>query len=448
MVRRGSVARSVVALLAAAAAACGLLPVEDPDPTPTLTVGFASAPLFAPVGISTGGYAQTPDKKSPKSPFATGFQATTTLVHLPRVQAMVLRTPSAELVIAQTDLIGIHQKIFARVADRLEAEIAGFSRDNLILAANHTHSGPGHIFDAFFAATVVDAFVPEIFNKQVEQIVSTVKQAYTDSAGGRQVRIGWAKLSNSEMHRDRRCENPELLDDTMYVLAIRPTVSGRAITLVNYAIHPTVFSAEQGLLGGDAARAVERALEQSTQGAVMFMQSWAGDMSPGHPKHVYAASKHPAAHIDGVDKIESLGRSAQLTLADLDSKLTWLDDPELRVVSREIAIDRAHLGYGKGEFDHEHGAILCGFGVDGCDPKNPPHMDACIPVKKGGGPKQVRLTTAAIGPLALVTLPGEPLTALGTSVVKRVVAETSADHALLLGYAQDYTGYLLFEDDW
>ncbi|MCO4762956.1 MAG: neutral/alkaline non-lysosomal ceramidase N-terminal domain-containing protein [Myxococcales bacterium] len=425
---------------------------DAPDGThagPALAFGVGSAPLFAPMGISTAGYGQTPKKTAPRSPLASNFQATTTLLHPPTAQAVYLKSVTTDLLIVQTDLIGIHQRFFVLVAERLEAAIPGFSRDRLILAANHTHSGPGHIFDAFFAATVVDVFIGEIASRMADAIVQSAKLAVDDAKDTGLAEVGYALLSNKEMHSDRRCENPDYQNDRMAVLVVRekdkPT---RKVTLVNYAMHGTVFSAKDAMLSGDAPRAVERALVKSTGGPVLFLQSWGGDMSPGHPAHLYKQTTATSAPLPNLDRLEVLGRSAQLTLAGLDKNLTWLPDPELAVQSREYAIDHATLKYDKGEFDQPNGAILCGFSKSGCKDDPPVDMSICISLPKGGGPQQIRFTAARIGPLALVTLPGEPVTTLGEAVMNDVQNKTSAKVAFVLGYAQDYTGYLLFADDW
>lgn len=427
-----------------ALAGCGDLDVAARHPV-RLTI--ASRPIFAPLGISTGGYNQTPDKSSPQSPFAENFQATTTLYHQPRVQVFRLRSGANEVIFAQTDLIGIHQNLWRLVTRRVLERTGEDVTNRLILMANHTHSGPGHIFDAFFAAQVVDKFEAEIADRVASDIAAAIAESLStgDSIA---VKVGWTTLQNDELHRDRRCENPDLRDDTMGVLGFE-SLDGKLVALmVNYAMHGTVFSADDGMLSGDSAGAVEVALEDATGAAVMFTQSWAGDMSPGHPKAHYADGLAHKASVKGLDQLESLGRSAQLSLAKIASKLKWMDAPAIAVRSAEIPINRAILQYEPGTFAYEHGAILCGFGASACDGKTA-NMKACIPVPNGGGPAQIRLTSAQIGEVALATLPGEPLTELGTRVTHAIAAaHDTVNAAFLLGYAQDYTGYLLMPDDW
>lgn len=414
------------------------------DPPPVLEARFAETRLFAPLGISTGGYAQSLGPDSPTSPFADHFQATTHLLHPPRARALVLSQGENRLVLVQTDLIGIQGRLFERVAQRV-AESAGEDvSGELVLMANHTHSGPGHIFNALIADQVTDSYDEQVAVALTDRIAAAVVEAL--SAPPTPVRAGHAVVTNAALHSDRRCENPEHTNDSMHLLRLdRTDGQGTFALVVNYAMHPTVFSPEDGMLSGDAARAVELGVEEAlpSQAPVIFLQSWAGDMSPGSPKRKDGAI--PSASIGAFDRLDSLGREAAEAVVSSWDDFRWLDAPVLGVRTELLPVGREILGYGD-EFPHEHGAVFCGLGQEACDVEAT--MSSCLPLPPGEAPDRVRITAIQLGDLALVTLPGEPLTTLGERLASDVLARTGATDALVLGYAQDYTGYLLLPDDW
>ena len=415
-----------------------------------LTASVARGRLFAPLGISTGGYAQSPNQDSPQSPFADLFQATTRILHPPRVQVIHLQRGEQRLILAQTDLIGLQGRMFERVCDKVLQQTDVDVHSALFLLANHTHSGPGHVFHALIAPQVTDTYNEAVFEHMTTRIADVVSKAIL--ASPIPVRVGFHMAENAEMHADRRCENPDYQNDGMALMRLDrlDTESPRPLALViNYAMHGTVFSPEHAMLSGDAPRAVEAGVADALPAhtLVMFAQSWAGDMAPGNPKHLYKASALPSATPEELDRLDALGASAAQTVLAVWPDFVWLDNPTLLVRSEELPIDYAALAYTADDaFPHEAGAVLCGLGQSACD--EPADMSVCLPLPPGEAPTQVRVSAARIGNYALVTLPGEPVTTLGESLLADVLTRTGADAALLFGYAQDYLGYLLLPHDW
>ncbi len=368
---------------------------------------------------------------------------------------MLLEAAGGRLILVQSDLIGVQGRLFERVVEHVRTATGEDVAGSLILAANHTHSGPGHVFRAVISDVVTDAYDEVVADNVARAIATAVSEALTAEAVD--VTASVATTQSAALHSDRRCENPEYTNDTMTLLRL-DTEDGKPLALVmNYAMHPTVFSPEDGMLSGDAARAVELGVEEALADdtAVLFFQSWAGDMAPGHPKHHYASSPHGAG-IGGLDRLESLGREAAEVVLAAEGTYRPLD-PTLTVTTALLPIDHGKLGYDGDEFP-VHGAILCGFGAPACDTEA--DMSACLSLNEGEAPDRVRLTAARLGDLAVVTLPGEPLTTLGEHLVDTLTNGTdgaAADGAdggdgprdvLLLGYAQDYLGYLLLPADW
>jgi len=135
--------------------------------------------------------------------------------------------------------------------------------------------------------------------------------------------------------------------------------------------------------------------------------------------------------------------------------LTWMDEPELWLKTHRTAIDRKQLGYGADEFPFEYGGVYCNVNEDllDCDPETDLHDfgldELCVGFPaEYPAPMQTVISAGQIGPLAMVTFPGEPGTLLAESVIDEIRADGEEGSILFMGYAQDYIGYSILEDDW
>ncbi|MFK7926902.1 MAG: hypothetical protein AB8H79_01845, partial [Myxococcota bacterium] len=131
--------------------------------------------------------------------------------------------------------------------------------------------------------------------------------------------------------------------------------------------------------------------------------------------------------------------------------LAWSAEPELSLRTRRVVIDRQALGYEGNDFPYPNGATFCGIGREAdCDLSTTEDdlADQCVAFPDGyTAPKVAPITTGTLGGLVLVTFPGEPVTPLGMDVLDGVSA-LGHEQVFFVGYAQNYTGYALSEEDW
>jgi len=433
-------------------------PPPDPPYTPpdaVLRARYATRDLPVPLGISSAGFGET--EAGPTSPFADAFQATVTLLHPPRVQAVQILQGGKRLLLVNGDLIAIFRtlelRVVQRVLERTGVDVSGV----MVLAGTHTHSGPGRLFDTPLGPLFSDTYRQETFLPVAEAMADAIVDAMTGA--NVPVKLGNAVLSNARMHEYRRCPDPNILaanDDTMHVIrlervGVQDATQGTTLAvLINYAMHGTVIGYREGILGGDAPRSVELKVQEDLPGAppVMYFQSWAGDMAPSDPTADFPAGPWPTAPNPLLDRLEALGRSAADTVVAGWDTMTWQDNPELIVTSAVAPMTVDAVGYAQGEWDHPAGALLCGAGGSICGSK-PPAMDSCMDIDYGWIPDTVRLTAFRLGTLAGVTLPGEPVTPLGTSLVAKVKDYVRpAWTVMLFGYSLGYVGYLMLPDDY
>jgi hypothetical protein len=427
--------------------------LQDPPfvaPDLRLRASYATRDLPVPLGISTAGYWQTPGPEAPRSPFGDLFQATTTLLHPPRVQVVHILKGDRRLILVAGDLIAIFRSMQTRIIDLVRQQTGVDVSGALVMMANHTHSGPGRLFDSPMGPLFSDTYRQESFDPVAWAMADAIVQAMS-RVPAVPVRVGTASLGNDRMHNYRRCPQIKVQDDTMIVTRLDRVDGGKTLAIMmNYAMHGTVFAYGDGMLGGDAPRSVELKVQEALPGAppVMFMQSWAGDMAPGDPRDDFIDSQWPTASMPALDRLEALGRSAAETVLAGWDAMQWQDDPELVVVSAVAPMGVEAIGYAAGEWDHPAGAMLCGGEGSICS-TTPPNMEACQDLDYGWIPDTVRLGAFRLGILAGVTLPGEPHTPLAKTLVERVkTAVSGVEDVMLLGYSNDYVGYLMLPDDY
>jgi len=415
-----------------------------------LVAGIAEARIPAPLGIGTMGFGAIGVDPSP-SPFAEMYPGTTRAHGTLTARAVALsRGPTFELVLVRLDTVGVFQQLREAVLDELEGRIGRRLDDALVLAGNHTHSGPGRMLLADGALELLaDSFFPEFYDRVIDTIADVVEAALADAAPAE---LGHVVAQTSEAHSDRRCENnplPQLQESPdMPVVAVRR--EGRLDAIVaSYGYHGTILGIDDHTLSGDMGAVVEQRVAERFDHPVLvlFFNSWGADMGPGNPTIDPGASGAPQP--DGYDRLDALGRVVADVIEPAVASMTFTSDATIRARTYRVRLDREVIGYPAGVFRYPHGGVYCN-GEGDCE-RIAPIMGLdrrCIPIGASDNlPKQTLFTAGQLGSLRFVTAPGEWTTALGARVLDRV-REESGEDAMMIGYANDYTGYSTGQDDW
>lgn len=424
--------------------ACG------PQPS-ALQVGLASERMPVPVGIGTVGYGGF--GATDPSPFAELYPATERVHGHPDFRVMaVSRGEGFEIIFVRSDTVGVFQQLRQAVLDELQSRTGRDFDSVLVMGATHTHSGPGRVIDRGGPYDLIaDRFFPEFYERMVRTIADTVEAAIDDL---KPARLGIVEASIPMAHQDRRCEDGlDYTNDSAPVLLVerQGVVDG---LMMSYAIHGTTLGIDALTLSQDVSGAIEHAVSQMFEHPVqvMMFNSWGADVSPANPDIV---SGPGAVLPDGYLQMDRVGAEvAQEVLTALD-EVQWLDAPDVWLRTHRVTIDRAALGYQGGEFPFNDGAVYCSVNEDllDCDPETDLREEKldelCLAFPQDyPAPKQTVFSSGRIGPFGLVTFPGEPGTLLAESVMDSIRERTDVDRVFFLGYAQDYIGYSILEEDW
>ena len=326
-------------------------------------------------------------------------------VHDPIVaRALVLQSGPRRVLWIAVDLVGPDPEMVAELRERLAA--IGLQYDAVVLAASHTHSGPGGFSRSrLFGFLALDSFVPAVR----ERILRGMTEAARDADRARvPARVG---VGRGEVRDVIRSRVGLPLDPEVGVLKVVRT-DGRPIALLwNYAIHGTLLGKQNLLLSGDVTGAASQELERALGVPALYTNGAVGDVSP-------ALRGWPGVR-------QTADALAREVLA------TWRRTPVERESALRAVSDRLHLPPPRLSLRNCLGRWL----------------PSGLTVGMGWGfPSEAELVGVAVGASAWVTVPGELQTRLGQAV--KAEGRRLFGHAFIVGISNDYAGYFLTPEEY
>lgn len=216
-------------------------------------------------------------------------------------------------VVVSSDLLGFPRSVSDNVANALREKF-GLSRDEIMLNASHTHSGPvlrGALYDAY----PLDA--AEI--KRIEAYSAGLEQTTVRTVGEALGRMAPVSITRGEgavdfavnRRNNREADVPALRakhalrgpsDHSIPVLAVRRIDGGLLAVVFAYACHNTTLGIQQW--NGDYAGFAETNLEDAHPGAVaLFCMGCGADQNPV-PRHTVALCRRYGQTLsDAVDAV-------------------------------------------------------------------------------------------------------------------------------------------------
>jgi len=427
--------------------------VVIPDPQ-ELQVGIGRTRMPVPIGIGTIGNNGLGVSSDP-SPFADALPATTRLHGHPTFKAVVIsRAGPHEVIFLRSDRMNVFQHVRLDLANELERRLGRNVNDSLILGATHTHSGPGRMVNADGVLELgFGKYSPEFYDNMIDAMADAVEQAYDTLAPGR---VGHVLADVGDAIKDRRCEdgNPDYTNSTMPVLAVEQ--EGELIALVGaVAVHGTVIGIDELTISSDVSGAIEAAIEDgfSTDVQVQVHNSWGADMRPNHPE--VSVQTGYTGMPGGYDQMDAVGQKVAEAVHSALSGLELESEPAVWAEIHGVETTRDAIGYESDEFKWEYGGLYCGPQDEDCDINTDYYDtfdDVCVPLPEEYvefGIQQTEMSVGRVGDLHLVTWPGEGGTKLAEKVMDALATNYSdVDDVMFVGYAQDYNGYSILEDDY
>lgn len=369
-----------------------------------LRAGAASVDITPPVGVPLAGYGGLGRRPLIPNllnghPYTFWFKPSRG-VDLPiMARALVLERGDVRVLWLAVDLVAIDARLVADLRTRLASE--GLRYTALIVAASHTHSGPGGFARSrLFGFLAMDRFVAAIADHLVQGMVRAARRAEFMKLPAR-VGGGTGEVTGIG---ESRLDLP--LDAEVGVLKVTAADGVPVALLWNYAIHGTALGKENLRLSGDLMGIAAERLEKSLGIPALYTNGAVGDVSPARHGPDGAAALGEALAREVLAVWNRVTPEARVTLSAFVEPLT-LPAPRLPL--------RSCLGRWVPRW------ITLGLGW--------------------ALPEASELVGVAVGADAWLTIPGELQTQLGQEVKaegRRVFRRT-----FVVGLANDYLGYFL-----
>lgn len=410
--------------------------------TTNVQAGAAVADITPGLGVAMGGYGAR-----------TGV-AEDVHDHL-HARVLVLSDGTTKLAVAVCDLVGVSPELVAAARRIVEDETA-IPASNVLIAATHTHSGPGTIrigtgddgghFVAETARKIAGAI--RLADRRLEPVV---------------LKAGSVEVSTISQNR-RDPDGP--IEKVATVLLAAPPGNGPAVaTLVNYACHSTVLEADNLAFSADFPGAMARFVERSVGGVAIYLQGAAGNINPAWMSHDFAEVERVggilgAAAVRTAHELRPLGEEqwvVNLNWSELTPKEaapgTVLEAVALAAWQGTLPVERrplaAHDTIGKEIADLE--AAIAAMSADQIGERreatariNQLRLEYLFSkARESGrlpsGAEELELQVLRISPQCVIaTVPGEFFVETGEAIVSAIGIE----HVLVAGYANGYAGYV------
>lgn len=329
-------------------------------------------------------------------------------------RAVVLEQGDVRVAVVSIDALGFPGVL----SDRVRRLVSGIPAENILIGATHNHSGPdfyafpdgkgGHTGDLNYIDSVCRKAANAI-NQAVESLHPATLKSATGKAEGKIAYNYYA---------------PDLYDRRANVLQFAKANGDTIATLVNYAVHPEVIGAGQGILSPDLIGPLCGRIEQDAGGMAIFMNGAVGGMitadnrnldQPSDPQRGYWKDSRTWAECERIGHL--LAKESLRIVAEADVQ----ENPKLRCDARDVRFPV--------ESDDmwavvQHSAL-----------KYPHNDDRSV---------NSRINFLELGDSQILTIPGEALPNIGFFLKRKMKGK----HNLLFGLTNDAFGYIMTKVDY
>lgn len=195
-------------------------------------------------------------------------------------KALVIDYKGEIKAIVVCDLLAFNEKLISEIKSKIENKL-GINKENIIIFATHTHSGPATVF--LRRCGTPD---PKYINSLKEKILTCVLSASKNTkpavigAGKGKVKIGINRRERKgkEMIIGENPKGPR--DKELSVIKI-DTSTGKPIALiVNYSCHPVILGPENRHISGDYPAFAAKLLEEQTGVPALFVTGASANINP------------------------------------------------------------------------------------------------------------------------------------------------------------------------
>jgi hypothetical protein len=345
-------------------------------------VGFGKAEITPPLPVSLAGF---------------GTPQHATEVHDPlEARALFIDEDGVTVCLVVCDLLGM-SAAFAGPARAAVADALGLPSAAVLIACTHTHSGPS----AMEGTAALGWITPDGYGDVIAAGCRAAAVAASGAAAPANLSYRRAPLPPG-LSLNRRGYP---YDPYFSVVDISAADGGRIGSLSNLAIHPVALGPECLAVSADWVGPFRQAVEATAGGSSVMLSGALGDVNPSHVHR-----QNNDCRKDGFEEAADLGAGVAEAVETALKEVEPLDGALRIVAQRTIDV---------------------------------PIGGTPLAASRGSATMTVELLEWAVGPLRIVSVPGEAFHAFG-----RRVDDSRGNVTLLAGLAPEWMGYLPvpFED--
>jgi len=408
-------------------------------------IGYACVNINPPLGCGIDGY------YVPR--FAKGY--------LDDIEAhgIVLSLDQTRIVLISVDNCNLGTPLVNRYGMAIE-RATGIKKENVLLTATHTHTGPLiQPFDGFYAdQTVIDryaAFVEERLIDLVKLAIGDLKPARMGHITGyAPERVAYIRLYRMRDGTTMTCpaiNDPNIdhpigeLDQRVHVLRF-DRENAPSIVIVNYGLHADTTNGE--MLSSDWPGWLRRTVDKALDGTkCLCLVGCEGDVGSTNVFPSGGDMNDTEISFDNEMKSPGMarfvGRALAGTVLQVFDKVEYVEVDELKILHKTVEVEANRPSLDELPLAHKY-KELHEAGRDDLIPYTA--MELTIAVSEAlrmcdleFGPDvfSLELTGIKIGPVAIVGIPGEPFTDIGIRI-----KETEGFKVIMpLGLANGCEGY-------
>ena len=407
-----------------------------------ILVATLIAPLAARAEFQAGAA-----KRSIVPPFPTGmggyFDRSVNFEGVSReifARALVCKNGETAVAILAADLIGVSSYLVDSARAKVAAE-TGLAPEAILISATHTHSAPsdgsgastfGYEAESKLNAFLIDAFAGALIDAWKEL---------------RPAEVGFAYGHLDGITTNRQQNNDSAIDPDVGVLKVQEKDSRITIaTLANFTGHPVILDATNLLLSCEYPGVASETVENVLGGVAVFTQGACGDitMKRSGPKFEEVTRLGRVLAGEIIATAEQIVTGEDTTLRNHWAPITLepraFPAPEAAEAGKVAAAEALQAAETAGKPEYQLRDLRREV--------NAANTTAMVAKVAAEHPEMLAAATNTsyhvmqIGPLVAVGIPGEIFVEYGLEMKRRVAQDTGRP-MILVGYANDYIGYII-----
>jgi neutral ceramidase len=346
-------------------------------------------------------------------------------------RAAIFRSGDTQLCLITLDVIGVGLATTRRIRNGVSKR-TGIPEDHIIISASHTHCAPAMLKNL--------AMTPD------ESWVRSVEQAAADCAAQANSNLvpvimglgcGAAHFNVNRRPLPGQTEFnvnwAGVVDHRVRILRLDGSDEAPLLVLFTFSCHPTTKPGSEGWISPDYPGVARALIEKQLNCRAMFMPGTFGNIRPHINGKFTPATK---------EQLEAIGR--ELAQAVLGAA------PHIRrTATSTLAVSQSdlHLNFGQPKTSAALQQMMQDNSTLGARVRANWAQRTLQRIAINDLPKGVAslMQATRIGPLALITVPGEPVQEIGYALERTLRPRMNAHDIWPIGYTNDQIGYLVTE---